>query len=155
MKKDILKKLKPAAPKPFLIAAGALLWGFAAYRILSMGLRLIQADSIENQWKEYGIGILGFIPFFLLVFRKVSRKYITRIKNLPNERPCIFAFFDRKGYIIMTFMITMGILMAHWDIIPPAYKGTFFISLGLSLLASAIFYVIEGYNFTKTRYCQK
>jgi hypothetical protein len=98
---------------------------------------------------NYLIGIAGFIPFFLLVFRKVSKRYITRIKNLPQRRPCVFAFFDFRGYIIMSFMITMGILVSHWKVIPELYKGTFFISLGLSLLASSVFYIIEGIQFVK------
>jgi Na+-transporting NADH:ubiquinone oxidoreductase subunit NqrD len=44
-------------------------------------------------------------------------------------------------------MITMGIMISHWKVIPELYKGTFFISLGLSLLASSIFYIIEGVQF--------
>ena len=98
-------------------------------------------------WINYLIGVAGFIPFFMLVFRKVSLRYINRIKNLPQRRPCMFAFFDLRGYILMSFMITMGIMVSHWKLIPELYKGTFFISLGLSLLASSIFYIVEGVNF--------
>jgi len=59
----------------------------------------------------------------------------------------MFAFFDLRGYIMMSFMITIGILVSHWKVIPELYKGTFFISLGLSLLASSIFYIVEGVQF--------
>jgi hypothetical protein len=146
MPNKILLILKPGAPKVVLIALGAALWGFAAYRILKLGFIFIEKHALHH-FLNYLIGIAGFIPFFMLVFRKVSRRYITRIKNLPQLRPCIFAFFDVRGYILMTFMITMGILVSHWKVIPELYKGTFFISLGLSLLASSIFYIIEGVQF--------
>lgn len=146
MPHKILQTLKPGVPKPVLIALGAVLWGFAAYRILKMGFIFIERHAL-HLFVNYLIGIAGFIPFFLLVFRKVSLRYITRIKNLPQRRPCMFAFFDFRGYILMTFMITMGITFSHWKIIPELYKGTFFISLGLSLLASSIFYIIEGVQF--------
>ena len=146
MTNSILQKLKPGVPKSVLIALGAALWAFAAYRILKMGFDFIEKHALHHL-VNYLIGITGFIPFFLLVFRKVSRRYITRIKNLPQERPCMFAFFDLRGYIIMSGMIMTGILVSHWKIIPELYKGTFFISLGLSLLASAIFYFIEGVQF--------
>jgi hypothetical protein len=146
MANQILQTLKPGVPKPVLIALGAALWGFAAFRILKLGFVFIEKHALHHL-VNYLIGVIGFIPFFLLVFRKVSRKYVTRIKNLPQRRPCMFAFFDVRGYILMTFMITMGILVSHWKIIPELYKGTFFISLGLSLLASSVFYIIEGVQF--------
>ena len=142
----ILQTLKPGVPKPVLIALGAALWGFAAYRILKMGFILVERHALHH-FVNYLIGVAGFIPFFLLVFRKVSLRYITRIKNLPQRRPCVFSFFDLRGYIMMSFMITLGILVSHWQLIPELYKGTFFISLGLSLLASSIFYIIEGVKF--------
>jgi len=146
MSNNILQILKPGVPKVVLIALGAALWGFAAYRILKMGFIFIEKHALHH-FLNYLIGVAGFIPFFLLVFRKVSLRYITRIKNLPQRRPCMFAFFDLRGYIMMSFMITMGIMVSHWKVIPELYKGTFFISLGLSLLASSIFYIIEGVQF--------
>ncbi len=146
MPNNILQKLKPGVPKPVLIALGAALWGFAAYRILKLGFLFIEKHALHHML-NYLVGIAGFVPFFLLVFRKVSIRYVTRIKNLPQQRPCMFAFFDLRGYIMMSFMITMGIMVSHWKIIPELYKGTFFISLGLSLLASSLFYVVEGVQF--------
>jgi len=141
-----LKSLKPGVPKVVLIALGAALWGFAAFRILKMGFVIIEKHALHHLL-NYLIGIAGFVPFFLLVFRKVSLKYITRIKNLPQKRPCMFAFFDVRAYFTMSFMIAMGIALSHWNLIPELYKGTFFISLGLSLLASSVFYIVEGVQF--------
>ena len=141
-----LKSLKPGVPKVVLIALGAALWGFAAFRILKMGFVFIEKHALHHLI-NYLIGFAGFVPFFLLVFRKVSLRYITRIKNLPQKRPCMFAFFDVRGYVMMSFMITMGIAFSHWKVIPELYKGTFFISLGLSLLSSSVFYIVEGVQF--------
>ncbi len=146
MQTTIAQKLKPGVPKVVLIALGAALWGFAAYRILKMGFTFIERHALHHMI-NYLIGIAGFVPFFLLVFRKVSKRYILRIKNLPQSRPCMFAFFDLRGYIMMSVMITLGILVSHWEIIPELYKGTFFISLGLSLLASSVIYIVEGVQF--------
>ncbi len=146
MAKKVFEILKPGVPKPVLIALGAALWGFAAFRILKMGFIFIEKHALHH-FVNYLIGIAGFVPFFLLVFRKVSLRYLTRIKNLPQRRPCMFAFFDLRGYIMMSFMITMGIMVSHWELIPELYKGTFFISLGLSLLASSMFYIVEGVQF--------
>jgi hypothetical protein len=146
MPKTLIQKLKPGVPKSVLIAIGASIWGFAAFRILKTGFMYIEEHAV-HQLVNYLIGIAGFVPFFLLVFRKVSLRYVTRIINMPNRRPCLFAFFDVRGYIMMSLMISLGIAVSYLKIIPEIYKGTFFISLGLSLLASAIFYIIEGVQF--------
>ncbi len=146
MSKTLIQKLKPGVPKSVLIAIGASIWGFAAFRILKTGFMYIEEHALY-QFVNYLIGVAGFIPFFLLVFRKVSLRYVTRIINLPNRRPCMFAFFDVRGYIMMTFMISLGIAMSKLKMIPELYKGTFFISLGLSLLASSVFYIIEGVQY--------
>lgn len=140
--------LKPGVPKIVLIAMGAVLWGFAAFRILRMGFIFIERHALHHML-NYIIGLAGFFPFFLLVFRKVSSKYVQRIKNLPTQRPCIFAFFSIRGYFMMTIMIGMALILSRWKLIPELYEGTFFISLGLSLLASSIMYIIEGAQFIK------
>ena len=146
MYKTIIQKLKTGVPKTVLIAIGASIWGFAAFRILQMGFLYIEEHALHHS-VNYLIGIAGFIPFFLLVFRKVSLRYVTRIINLSDQRPCMFAFFDLRGYIMMSLMISLGIAVSHLKIIPEIYKGTFFISLGLSLLASSVFYIVEGVQF--------
>jgi len=146
MPKSLIEKLKPGVPKTVLISIGASIWGFAAFRILKMGFLYIEEHALHH-FVNYLIGFAGFIPFFLLVFRKVSLRYVTRIINLPDRRPCMFSFFDLRGYIMMSLMIVLGITVSHLKIIPEIYKGTFFISLGLSLLASSIFYIVEGVQF--------
>jgi hypothetical protein len=145
-----LHRYKPGAPKIVLIILGASLWGFASYRILKLGIGMIEQHALHH-WLNYLIGLAGFFPFFLLVFRKVSKRYVNRIIHHKYERPCVFGFFDLRGYILMSFMIGTGIAVSHWKVIPDLYKGTFFISLGLSLLASAIFYIVEGSKFVKDR----
>lgn len=146
MQRNILHILKPGVPKWVLIFLGAALWGFASYRILKSGIVFIEKLAF-NHWVNYIIGFVGFVPFFIMVFYKVSTKYLNRIRKLEQQYPCAFAFFDFRGYLIMTGMITMGIFVSHWDFIPELYKGTFFISLGLSLLASSFIYVYEGIRY--------
>ncbi len=143
-------KFKPGAPKIVLIVLGASLWAYASYRILHIGIGMIEHHALHH-WLNYLIGLAGFFPFFLLVFRKVSKRYVNRIIHHKYARPCIFGFFDLKGYLLMSLMILMGVYFSRWELIPELYKGTFFISLGLSLLASSIFYVIEGVKFIKGR----
>ena len=143
---NLWHKLKPGVPRQVLVILGAALWGFAAYRILKLSYIKIEGNA-RNSLLNYFIGVLGFIPFYWFVFRKVSKRYIMRIINLESDRPCVFAFFDFRGYILMSLMISMGIFISRWPLIPDLYKGTFFVSLGLSLLASAIYYLYAGFRY--------
>jgi len=144
----LVYKYKPGAPKIILILLGASVWAFASWRIISMGITMIEHHAMYH-WLNYLIGLTGTVPFFLLVFLKVSKRYVHRIIHHRSERPCIFGFFDVRGYFLMSFMIALGILFSRWHLIPELYKGTFFISLGLSLMASAIYYIVEGVRFTR------
>lgn len=137
-------------PKPVLIAMGAALWGFAAIRILILGETVIGKYQLYPAL-NYLIGVVGFVPFFWFVFRKVSNRYASRILALPRHQSHIFAFLDRRGYIMMAFMISLGIGLKQVSIIPEIYKGTFFISLGLSLLASSIVYIVRGVQYMWAR----
>jgi len=143
---NLWHRFKPGVPKQVLFLAAASLWGFASYRILKMAFIKIDHHSIHT-WMNYVIGIVGFIPFYWYIFRKVGKRYVLRIINMEQEKPCIFAFFDIRGYVLMTLMIAMGITISRLNLMPDLYLGTFFISLGLSLLAAAIYYLYEGYRF--------
>jgi hypothetical protein len=89
MSKTLIQKLKPGVPKTVLIAIGASIWGFAAFRILKMGFLYIEGHAI-NHFVNYLIGIAGFIPFFLLVFRKVSLRYVNEsLICLPGALACL------------------------------------------------------------------
>lgn len=143
---NFLNKFKPGAPKIWIVILGAVVWLFAAYRILKIASENIHTGT-GDEWLAYIIGFAGFIPFFLLVFRKVSKRYFFRIINHKQTKPCLFAFFDLRGYIMMSFMIAMGIAFHHMKLIPPQYKGIFLVSLGLSLFASSVYYLVEGYKY--------
>lgn len=141
-----LLKLKPGVPKQVLILVAASLWGFASFRILKLAFIKIDHNSLLI-WENYLLGVAGFLPFYWFVFRKVGRRYVLRIINMEQEKPCIFSFFDMRGYLIMGAMIMMGIVISRLHLIPDLYLGTFYISLGLSLLAAAIYYLYAGYRF--------
>lgn len=144
--KNIFYRFKPGAPKILIVILGAAVWFFAAYRILKIASENIHAGT-GDEWLAYLIGFTGFIPFFLLVFRKVSKRYFYRIINHKQAKPCLFAFFDLRGYIMMSFMIALGIAFHHLKLIPSQYKGIFLVSLGLSLFASSVYYLVEGYKY--------
>ena len=151
--KDTLKKIKIGVPKRILFFSAAAVWGFASSRILKIGVSDIISDT-SSYWINFAIGIVGFYFFFKYVFYKMYKKHTKRIVNLEIEKPCIFSFFDLKGFGIMAFMITGGITLRRSNIIPSLYMGTFYITLGLSLLSAAVSFLYAGvrYKFIESKY---
>lgn len=147
---EFAEKIKPAVPKRILFFAAALVWGFASYRILLMGITDILMDS-KSYWINFLIGITGYVPFFRFVFLRMYLKHTRRIVNSKLEKHCVFSFFDLKGFSIMAFMIIFGITLRKLNVIPALYMATFFISLGLSLLSAALCFLYAGVRFERTK----
>ena len=143
---NYLSILKPGIPKRGLLFAAAFVWGFVSFRLLSMGV----AKILENTplwWAYVAGGALLSIPFFKFVFLEISKKHIKRMLSTKSQRPCLFSFFDIKGYLVMAFMITLGIFSQRIKAIPAFYLGTFFISLGLALLFSSLCFLFSGIHY--------
>lgn len=145
---DIVNKITPRVPKRVLFFAAASVWGFASYRILLIGFTDV-IKYANNYWINFFIGLVGFYFFFKSVFYKMYKKHTKRIVNSKIERPCFFSFFDKKGFGIMAFMIIGGISIKKANIFPPLYLGTFYITLGLSLLAAGISFLYAGIWYEK------
>lgn len=134
---NFLDRLTPRVSKNVLLLLASLVWGFAGFKILSIGL----PDMIKHWYMPIIFILIAFIIYFAFtkfVFFKMFAKHRNRILSYENELKCIFAFFDIKGYLIMTFMITFGILLRNSHIVPPLYLGTFYTGLGLSLATASI-----------------
>lgn len=144
--KKILIKIKPGVPKRVLFFSAAAVWGFASSRILKIGVTDIISNS-SSYWINFALGIFGCYFFFKYVFYKMYKKHTKRIVNMEIQNPCIFSFFDLKGFGIMAFMITGGITLRRANIIPTLYMGTFYITLGLSLLLAAGSFSYAGFRY--------
>lgn len=135
--------LKPGVPKRWLFFMAALVWAYAAYRVLKMAWQYAPQSSLAL-WKVIVLGLVGFVLFFNFVFLKVCRKHIRRISSMEQKKPCLFAFFGWKSYLLIAIMVSMGVVFARWQLIPLFLQGIFYISLGLSLFLSALMFLNAG-----------
>ena len=143
---ELISKIKPGVPKRVLFFVAAFVWGFAANRIINIGFNDVMRNT-NDYWINIAIALVGFYFFFKYVFYRMYKKHTKRIVNSEIEKPCIFSFFDIKGFAIMAFMITFGVTLRKLGVIPPLYIGTFYITLGFSLLAAAISFLYAGIRY--------
>lgn len=65
----------------------------------------------------------------------------TKMKAPQKEKNCPFSFFDVKGWIIMVFMITFGITMRSFHILPDAFISVFYTGLSLALIFTGVLFI--------------
>lgn len=124
--------------KRWLYFLSGLLWSFASYKILGKGLPALMSC---HSWWVIILCIL-ICAGFGRMFRMVSTKYIKRIMDLPGEKFAPWQFMSIKGYLIIGFMMTTGIVCGRIPGMPDEFFASLYPGLGSGLLYGALrFYV--------------
>jgi hypothetical protein len=127
----------PSVPKRFLLLVAGLVWTFAGCMLFGRGSAwlLHYGDSLVLR---YAIALAAGLGFFALLFSRISRKHVRRIRAMEAARPSVFSFFDRKSYVMMAVMIAGGITLRSLNLIEPSILYTFYVCMGTPLLLSAV-----------------
>lgn len=126
-----------------LLAVNGLLWTAIGTKITITGVRnyLLVADCRPLLWM-IPLSIAVFAAFYMM-FTGVVRKYSARIMSLPGERYSVLRTFSLKGYLIIAFMISLGITLGHIKGIPSNFFAWFYCGLGPGLLSAGIRFLIR------------
>ena len=125
--------------KGLLINAGVV-WMAAGANILRIGIVTWLTDS--QYWLfKIGEATVVCLLFFLLVFKKLYYKHTKRIEQKKKEKNCPFSFFDVKGWIVMVFMITFGITIRSFHLLPDAFISVFYTGLSLALMSTGVLFI--------------
>ncbi len=133
-----LNRLKPAVTKSWLIALAGLMWtgvGVMLCRLAYVWLTVI------NKGMAAGLGSIGLamaVAAYYFGFSKIARKNIKRISQLV-EKTCIFAFQTWKGYLIIGFMIALGIILRN-SAVPKQYLAIVYATIGGAIFLSSFHY---------------
>lgn len=125
--------------RTLLLFAGAL-WTFAGSKILAIGIPFVRESTLS----PLVVGIASTVVFALFarfVFGPLYFKHRTRIVLQPAERANMFSFFDTRGYLVMAFMMALGIGLRRFSPVPHEYLGTFYLGLGSALLMGGLFFL--------------
>ena len=131
-----MEKFKPAVSKHTLLLVAGCAWTIAGGILISRALLTLY--SIHHHLLiEIPVGIVLGVIFYLILFSRISKKHITRIKLITIDNPCFFSFFNFRSYVMMTIMITAGITLRKLDLINREILYTFYLTMGIPLLVSA------------------
>ncbi len=133
---DILNSYKPSVSKHNLLFIAGLAWTTAGGILAGRGLSYLLQHGQHLGWQLFGGFLFGLI-FYVLLFAKISRKHIRRIHGLNIPYPCAFSFFNLRGYLMMSIMISGGILLRRFDVINKEWLYNFYVTMAVPLLISA------------------
>ena len=91
--------------KRTLLLIAGIVWLIAGFNVARLGA--LAYFIIESKWYLYLLSIAVFIVFGRMFF-KMSKKHTKRILKYEDYKP-VWNFFDLKAYLIMAFMISVGI----------------------------------------------
>jgi hypothetical protein len=134
---SLSQKLKPKVSRHNLLFIAGLAWTTAGGILMWRGLDYELRHS-HHIWINLLFGLLIGIPFYVILFARISRKHIKRIRGLQIPYPCAFSFFNIRSYILMMLMITSGILLRKFDLVNREYLFIFYIGMAIPLLMSAL-----------------
>lgn len=124
-----------------LLAIAGSVWLIAGANVLKMGISsYLGLERIKPVY--FLLSALVFIPF-MAMFYKMSKKHSKRIMSYEEECRPFWNFFDRKAYIIMFFMMSMGIWLRTSGLVSVTFIAVFYTGLGLALFSAGIFF-LEG-----------
>jgi hypothetical protein len=146
--KSFFQTLKPGIPKQYLLLVAGLVWTFAGCMLLIRGFSMLLLFP-QLLLLKIIIGFVGGLIFYFALFSGISQKHTRRIIGLPIERPCLFCFFHIKSYVMMVFMISMGMTLRKTGLVPLEYLSVFYVTMGTPLLLSAFRFYYNGINYKK------
>lgn len=117
--------------KNTLLLLASLVWSIAGWNVLRIGLSCYPPYlSIFNLLLSAAV----FAMFEKMVFGRLVKKHTQRIQAYEQERLFFLHFFDTKSFLIMAFMMTGGILIRSFSLLPDSVIDVFYTGLGSALL---------------------
>lgn len=130
-----IEKLKPAVSKYWLMALAGLMWSIVGIMLCRMAYTWLKAVPDLMALLMGALGLISALVAYHFGFSKIALKNIDRLCFLP-EKTCIFAFQAWKSYLIIIFMILLGLTLRHSSI-PRPYLAVIYATIGGALFFSS------------------
>lgn len=132
--------------KGYLYIVATAIWGIPGILISIKGVSAYLLQSRENLLWLLLVTIFVVISF-LFIFRRIVDRYCARIASL-NGKVAIWDTFPVRGWLLLFFMMGLGIAFKYIPEIPLAFTASFYSGLGAALLLSSFRYIYKMENNT-------
>ena len=134
--------------KEFLLLVAGTVWALAGINILRIGITAY-IPLFLNETAPFLLLMLLLstitLTGFSAMFHRVVKRNTTRILSYPAKKN-VFAFLDLKGYLLMAFMMGLGIVLRVSDLLPGIFFAIFYSGLGSALGFSGIRFILQYFQ---------
>ncbi len=132
-------KFTPVVSKKILMLISGIMWLCVGLMLLNYAYSWLVVEQQSTIITFAGAGIALTMLTHHFGFLKVADKNLNRIL-LMEEKVSIFSFITWKSYILVIFMIAMGITL-RTSPIPKPWLAILYIGIGMGLFLSSIRYL--------------
>ena len=132
--------MKYGVNRQFLLITAGIVWIIAGTNILRIGI-VTWMNSTQDWMFKIGEATVIFLLFFVFIFRKHYYKHTRRIEEKKEDKNCPFSFFDVKSWIMMAFMIALGITIRSLHLLPDSFISVFYTGLSIALILTGILFI--------------
>ena len=128
----------------YLLLIATIVWLIAGFNVLKIGVETyINYVTVINLLLSLAV----FLVFWIMVFSKLVKKHTLRISSYESEKQWFYLFFDLKSFIIMAIMMTMGIVIRYYALLPDVFIAVFYTGLGSALALAGILFMVNFMRF--------
>lgn len=124
--------------KTLLFIAG-IVWALAGFNILKIG---IGTYAPYVSFLNIACSAAVFLFFWGMIFQRLVKKHTKRIGEY-SEKQYFWHFFDLKSFLIMAFMMSFGILIRTFELMPKMCIAVFYTGLGLALFLAGLKFGVQ------------
>jgi len=132
-------RLKPAVNRKWLILISALMWSAVGIFLNILAFGWLKSYNKIQLIITITIGLFTGLIIDKYGFNIIAKKNIDRILEYP-KKACVFAFQEWKSYILIVFMMSMGIFMRTSGLIPKTLLAPMYIGIGTALFLASFNY---------------
>lgn len=136
-------KLGTVSKEALLLLAGCV-WCAAGFNVALIGARAYAEQSGALLIAALVVGSVAvFAVFWSRIFSKLLDKHTARIIGYGDERQPFWRFFDRQAFAIMAVMMTVGISLRAFSLVPGWFIASFYTGLGLALFGAGAGFLVN------------
>jgi hypothetical protein len=133
-----LRRWTPAVPRPWLLLVAGLMWTTVGGMLCVLAYGWLSGLSRESAWPLGIVGIVAAAAIDRFGFSRLALRNVGRIAALP-KRVCVFAFQAPKSYLLVLFMMGLGIAL-RGSPFPKSSLAVLYTGIGGGLFLSSLHY---------------
>lgn len=133
--------------KRYLLLIAGFFWMFAGFMVMKTGYPYFAHGTYKLLLTAGAIVV--FLIFYLFIFSKLVGKHEKRIRSKQTDKLPFWQFFSLSSYIIVAVMISGGIMLRKFELVPHWFIGSFYPGLGFALFSCGTRFVARFIKYNR------